>query len=93
MMHIGFGIWQTKQPGDAVSSSQANALHATATQQPQNRPKPVRRPWVGADERLIEKKLGDDPSIQQWCETSGGLVEHRSIKGAPGRYKVTSIAA
>lgn len=100
-MHYAHGICpladeaeQTKQSSlaDVVSVPGPNALHGTATQQPQNRHKRVRRPWVGADERLVEKKLGDDPSIQQWCETRGGLVEHRSIKGAPGIYKVTSIA-
>jgi hypothetical protein len=94
-MHDAYWIWHLADEAAWRCGflSQANALHATATQQPQNRHKRVRRPWVGADERLIEKKLGDDPSIQQWCETRGGLVEHRAVKGAPGRYKVTGIAA
>lgn len=63
-MHYAHGICpladeaeQTKQSSlaDVVSVPGPNELHGTATQQPQNRHKRVRRPWVGADERLVEK--------------------------------------
>lgn len=94
-MHGAYWIWQFGRRSSLAMwfpLPGPNALHAAATQQPQSRHKRVRRRRVGADERLIEKKLGDDPSIQQWCETRGGLVEPCSIKGAPGRYKVTGIA-
>lgn len=59
-MHYAYGIWHLADEaawrcGFPCQVPGPNALRGTATQQPQNRHKRVRRPWVGADERLVEK--------------------------------------